>query len=84
MFTPALRLTNTDSAPRAARLRILTGEGVIRSVNGWNATYSPREGAPPWLGCFNPQAALINIPHHGALFDVDARGVHPACDPCHR
>lgn len=59
--TMALRLTNRSGTGRAARLRLLTGEGVVRADRGWKTPYSPREcpaiSTTPWDGA-PPEASL--------------------------
>jgi hypothetical protein len=60
--TVVLRLTNPASGPLPARLRVLTGEGVIHSTTGWKTPYSPREcpaiSTTPWDGT-PPASALV-------------------------
>jgi len=57
-----LRVTNPTAAPRAARLRLLAGEGVIHSPDRWKTPYSPREcpaiSTTPWEGT-PPLSALV-------------------------
>ncbi len=52
--TITLKLTNDRACVRPARLRLLTGEGVIHAVDQWRTPYSPREcpaiSTTPWEG----------------------------------
>lgn len=60
--TVVLRLTNPTGGPLPARLRVLTGEGVIHSTTGWKTPYSPREcpaiSTTPWDGT-PPASSLV-------------------------
>lgn len=60
--TVVLRLTNPTAGPLPARLRVLTGEGVIHSTTGWKTPYSPREcpaiSTTPWDGT-PPASSLV-------------------------
>lgn len=60
--TLALRITNTSAEPRPARVRLLTGEGVVHSPAAWKTPYSPREcpaiSTTPWTGT-PPESALV-------------------------
>lgn len=59
--TVVLRLTNRSAQAQPARLRVLTGEGVVHSLKDWKTPYSPREGpaisTTPWEG--TPPAATL-------------------------
>ena len=62
--TVRLRVRNLAAATRAARLRLLTGEGIIRSDNSWRTPYSPREcpaiSITPWEGTPPPSSLVRN------------------------
>lgn len=62
--TVVLRLTNTTDRALPARLRLLTGEGVVHSTNGWKTPYSPREcpaiSTTPWEGTPPPASLARN------------------------
>jgi hypothetical protein len=83
--TVGLHLTNTTDRPLPARLRVLTGEGVIHSVGGWKTPYSPREcpaiSTTPWDG--TPPAALLARNRHAPTPDNDGllytSRTSPAC-----
>lgn len=61
-LTASLRITNTLDRPQPAHLRLLAGEGVVHSIDGWKTPYSPREGpaisTTPWEGT-PPAASLV-------------------------
>lgn len=63
--TVVLRITNTAATALPARLRLLTGEGVIHAASGWNTPYSPREcpaiSTTPWAGTPPPPALVRNL-----------------------
>lgn len=60
--TVVLRITNPTATAQPARLRVLTGEGVVHSTTGWKTPYSPREcpaiSTTPWEGT-PPASALV-------------------------
>ena len=62
--TVALTVTNSSNATRQVRMRVRTGEGVIRSDHGWSTPYSPQEkpviSVTPWEGTPPPQADRVN------------------------
>jgi hypothetical protein len=57
-----VRVRNLADRPREARLRLLAGEGVVRSDDGWRTPDSPRESprlsTTPWEGT-PPPATLV-------------------------
>jgi hypothetical protein len=59
-----LRVTNAAAQNRTARLRVLAGEGVIRSDRSWRTPYSPREhptiSTTPWEGTPPPETLVRN------------------------
>lgn len=59
-----LRVHNPATTPRVARLRLLTGEGVVRADRGWKTPYSPREcpaiSTTPWDGTPPPESMRRN------------------------
>lgn len=83
--TVALRVTNRADASRPARLRLLAGEGVVRSDRGWRTPYSPREtpaiSTTPWEGT-PPEASLRRNRHEvlpdrtGLLFSSRTSAAH--------
>lgn len=83
--TVVLRLTNTTDLAQPARLRILTGEGVVHSVGGWKTPYSPREcpaiSTTPWEGA--PPSALLARNRQALTPDADGilytSRTSPAC-----
>ncbi len=66
--TPALmvevRVRNLADRTREARLRLLAGEGVVRSDDGWRTPDSPRESprisTTPWEGTPPPSTLVRN------------------------
>ncbi len=63
-MTIALAVSNPTGVSRTARLRVRTGEGVIRSDDGWGTPYSPQEkpviSVTPWEGTPPPQSDRVN------------------------
>jgi hypothetical protein len=51
---------------------------VVESIFGVRATLRDGISAEPQFGAFDPSARLRNLRHQGRLYDVDARGLHPA------
>ncbi|HEX7630860.1 MAG TPA: hypothetical protein VF388_01900, partial [Lacunisphaera sp.] len=90
--TVAVRLTNLAASAKPARVRVLTGEGVIQANTGWNTPYSPRESpaisTTPWTGT-PPDSALMRnqvspaADGHGLLFTsrTSTACALQACDP---
>lgn len=74
----ALAVTNPGSTPRKVELRVLTGEGVIRSEDGWHTPYSPQEkpviSVTPWEGTPPATKERVNrrrllASGHGVMFE---------------
>lgn len=74
----ALTIANPGSTARSVQLRVRTGEGVVRSDDGWGTPYSPQEkpsiSVTPWEGA--PPAPQERSNHrrvlasgHGVMFE---------------
>jgi len=90
--TVALQVTNRASVARPLHLRVLTGEGVIRSTTNWKTPYSPREcpaiSTTPWDGTPAAHTLVRNVvtpmaDGHGLLFTscTSAACALQACAP---